>query len=154
MSTDTDLDAYADFKEERTWASSFSLATRKRFLAGETEDLNDFFYGPAYRARSRFGLWDACDPVAAAIVNLTAAQNDLAHAISEDVDYGTGDIGNAASVRVLAIAATVDALADAIDQGITGALKTHLDRAAVKTFARRITASLKRTSAFVEVDPE
>ena len=35
------------------------------------------FLIPAFKARKHFGLWDCCDPVATAIINLVTAQNEL-----------------------------------------------------------------------------
>jgi hypothetical protein len=39
-------------------------------------------------AKRHFGEWDWCDPVVWAIVRVVQAQNDLAHAICEDVTHG------------------------------------------------------------------
>jgi hypothetical protein len=39
-------------------------------------------------AKRHFGEWDMCDPVAWAIIRVVQAQNDLAHAICEDVTHG------------------------------------------------------------------
>jgi hypothetical protein len=44
------------------------------------ENPNHAFYLRAYKARRAFGLWDAYDPAANAIIALVEAQNDIAMA--------------------------------------------------------------------------
>jgi len=49
------------------------------------EDCYEFMVEDAKRY---FEQWDMCDPVAWAILRVVQAQNDLAHAICEDVIHG------------------------------------------------------------------
>jgi hypothetical protein len=49
------------------------------------------FYLFGARLRESFGYWDACDPVAVAILNLVAAQNRIGSAIAAEGDYGKSD---------------------------------------------------------------
>jgi hypothetical protein len=67
----------------------------------------------AYAVRADFGLWDECDPVAAAIVVLAGAQNVLTVAIDENT-FDRPDIETAAVARVEKIIALVDALTAAV----------------------------------------
>jgi hypothetical protein len=73
----------------------------------------------AFDARENFGAWDECDPIANAIVALTAAQNTLTVAIDENV-FDRPDIDNAAVARVGKIIGLVDALTAAVESKICG----------------------------------
>jgi hypothetical protein len=58
-------------------------------------DFHDAFYDRGNSLRAKFGLWDCCDPVAHAILDLAEAQTDLANAID---DYASHN-GSEAAIR-------------------------------------------------------
>jgi hypothetical protein len=53
---------------------------------------HDAFYKRGDELRAGFGQWDCCDPVAHALLDLVQAQNNVAQAISDDVDYGAPNV--------------------------------------------------------------
>ena len=63
-------------------------------------------------AKRYFGQWDICDPVVWAILRVVQAQNDFAHAIDQNVNYGANDrvVEAAIKERRKAIAALQEAL--------------------------------------------
>jgi hypothetical protein len=64
-------------------------------------------------AKRHFGLWDTCDPVVWALIAVVQAQNDLAHAIEQDVSGGAERmVEDAISERIKAINALVKAIKD------------------------------------------
>jgi hypothetical protein len=79
----------------------------------------------AYAVRVDFGLWNECDPIANAIIELAEAQNLVTEAINLDAETGDGEIAPAAVVRFRAIINLVDALAEAVAERITGAAELN-----------------------------
>lgn len=51
---------------------------------------DEAFYTRADLLRPMFGMWDACDPVAHAILDIVEAQRELADAIADYADRGVG----------------------------------------------------------------
>jgi hypothetical protein len=56
------------------------------------------FYLRARMLREMFGLWDACDPVSRAILDLVETQRQLSDAIRDDADYGSSP-GRTGAIR-------------------------------------------------------
>ena len=51
---------------------------------------DEAFYARADLLRPMFGMWDACDPVAHAILDIVEAQRELADAIADYAGRGVG----------------------------------------------------------------
>jgi hypothetical protein len=94
----------------------------------------------AYNVRENFGCWDECDPVANAIINLAEAQNLVTAAINLDAETGDSGIAPFAVARVRTIIILVDALAEAVAEGITGA--AELDHDTLIKLASELAASV------------
>jgi hypothetical protein len=52
---------------------------------------HDAFYARVDLLRPGFGNWDMCDPVAHCILDVVAAQNELADAFADDTECGISD---------------------------------------------------------------
>jgi hypothetical protein len=96
----------------------------------------------AYAVRVNFGLWDECDPIAAAIVELTAAQNVVTAAINEEVYFETSASIHAAAVnRVTKIIELLEAL---IDETVAPSGGAKIDRATRIELVTLMTDAVKR----------
>jgi hypothetical protein len=69
----------------------------KRFKAEYKQ--HDAFFLRGDWLRPKFGLWDDCDPVAHAILDLVEAQNELADLHEDDSAYGVDERAMAAVVH-------------------------------------------------------
>jgi hypothetical protein len=75
-------------------------------MAAESElSFHDQFYARGDLLRAKFGQWDACDPVAHAILDLVEAQTALADAIDEYANFGGGEAAIRAAMAKRAAAA-------------------------------------------------
>jgi hypothetical protein len=70
----------------------FKTELRRVKVPDELRAFHDAFYKRGEELRADFGQWDCCDPVAHALLDLVQAQNNLAQAISDEVDYGVPNV--------------------------------------------------------------
>jgi hypothetical protein len=64
----------------------------RRFKVPDIRAFHDAFYKRGEGLWAGFGQWDCCDPVAHALLDLVQAQNNLAQAISDEVDYDVPNV--------------------------------------------------------------
>jgi hypothetical protein len=101
----------------------------------------------AYAVRADFGAWDEFDPIANALVELTAAQNAVTAAINEGVyKNADGDIHAAAVARVEAIIGLLEAVIEEADapSGSTKIDQANMTRLTTTMAAITMTAVVKR----------
>lgn len=82
----------ADLKQPRGRGGRTSMTIKFRSKYSDV----DAFYARADLLRPMFGMWDALDPVAHAILDIVEAQRELADAIEDDADY---DLGGKAAIK-------------------------------------------------------